>query len=176
MLNLSRPPHGQIRHFATSHGRFSRDQNNTAGARADITVNMSMTQNDTLHLAQEFLRRMGGGAEADETAKLFSENLEWEIAGDIGVLPWIGQKSGRAAITDFINDSRAMIERISFGVHDVLASDDRAVILVSLASRVKQTGKTINTDFAIVLTVANGEIIRFQMLEDSFAVSQAARG
>jgi ketosteroid isomerase-like protein len=162
--------------WPTVQGRFSRHQNNTAGARADMRVNMSMTQNDTLHLAQEFLRRLGAGAEAGETAKLFSENLEWEIAGDIGVLPWIGQKSGRAAITDFINDSRAMIERISFGVHDVLASDDRAVILGSLASRVKRTGKIINTDFAIVLTVANGEIIRFQMLEDSFAVSQAARG
>jgi len=135
-----------------------------------------MSQNDTLQLAQEFLRRMGGGAQPSEIARLFSENMEWEIEGDTGILPWIGQKSGRAAITDFINDSRAMIERISFGVHDVLASDDRAVILGSLASRVKRTGKTINTDFAIVLTVANGEIIRFQMLEDSFAVSQAARG
>jgi hypothetical protein len=31
-------------------------------------------------------------------------------------------------------------------------------------------------DFAIALTVANGEIVSFQMLEDSFAVSQAARG
>jgi hypothetical protein len=34
----------------------------------------------------------------------------------------------------------------------------------------------VTTGFAIVLTVANGEIVRFQMLEDSFAVSQAARG
>ncbi len=40
----------------------------------------------------------------------------------------------------------------------------------------KRTGKIVKTDFAIVLTVANGEIVRFQMLEDSFAVSQAARG
>ena len=40
----------------------------------------------------------------------------------------------------------------------------------------ESTGKIIKTDFAIVLTVANGEIVRFQMLEDSFAVSKAARG
>src|SRR6516165_1976135 len=98
-----------------------------------------------------------------------------EIAGDTGVLPWIGQKSGRAAIIDFVNDSRAMIERISFEVHDILAGDDRAVILGSLASKLKPTGKIVETDFAMVLTVANGEIVRFQMLEDSFAVSQAAR-
>ena len=39
----------------------------------------------------------------------------------------------------------------------------------------KRTGKIVKTDFAIVLTIANGKIVRFQMLENSFAVSQAAR-
>src|SRR5438093_4252732 len=133
-------------------------------------------QNDNLHLAQEFLHRMGSGAEPAEIARLFSENMDWEIAGDTGVLPWIGKKSGRAAIIDFVNDSRAMIERISFEVQDILAGKDRAVVLGSLASRLKRTGKMMKTDFAIVLTVASGEIVRFQMLEDSFAVSKAARG
>ena len=134
-----------------------------------------MNQNDTLRLAQEFLRRMGRDAEPAEIAKLFSETLEWDIAGDTGVLPWIGHKSGRGAITDFVRDSRAMLERISFEVHDILASDKRAVILGSLASKLKRTGKVVTTDFAIILTVSNNEIVRFQMLEDSFAVSQAAR-
>jgi uncharacterized protein len=133
-----------------------------------------MSQNDSLRLAQEFLGRMGSGAEPAEIAKLFSESVEWEIAGDTGVLPWIGRKSGRAAITDFVNDSRAMIERISFDVLDILAGDERAVILGSVESKLKRTGKIIKTDFAMVLTVTNGEIVRFQMLEDSFAVAQAA--
>src|SRR5882762_8007949 len=134
-----------------------------------------MSQNENLHLAQEFLGRMGSGAEPTEIAKLFSETLEWEIAGDTGVLPWIGHKSGKVAITDFVRDSRAMLERISFEVHDILASDKRAVILGSLASKLKRTGKVVTTDFAIILTVSNDEIVRFQMLEDSFAVSQVAR-
>jgi hypothetical protein len=42
--------------------------------------------------------------------------MDWEIAGDSGVLRWIGQKFGRAAITDFVSDSHAMIERMSFEV------------------------------------------------------------
>jgi hypothetical protein len=71
-----------------------------------------MSQNDSLRLAQEFLGRSGSGAEPADIAKLFSESVEWEIAGDTGVLPWIGRKSGRAAITDFVNDSRAMIGRL----------------------------------------------------------------
>ena len=47
---------------------------------------------------------------------------------------------------------------------------------LSLWQPLKRTGKIIETNFPIMLTVANGEIVRFQMLEDSFAVSQAARG
>jgi ketosteroid isomerase-like protein len=70
---------------------------------------------------------------------------------------------------------RALIERLRFEVLDILASADGAVILCSLVSKVKRTGKTIETYFAVVLTVANGEIVRFQMLEDSFAVSKSAR-
>jgi len=137
---------------------------------------MNFHETDTLNLAQEFLRRMGSGAEPAEIAKLFSENMEWKIAGDNGVLPWIGEKSGRGAVTDFVNGSRAMIERVSFEVHEILASENRAVILGSLASKLKRNGKIVETDFAIILTIGNGEIVRFQMLEDSFAVSQWARG
>ena len=58
---------------------------------------------------------------------------------------------------------------------DILDGDNRAVILGSTASKMKRTGKIVKTDFAIVLTIANGKIVRFQMLENSFAVSQAAR-
>ncbi len=147
-----------------------------AAARAHTKHEILMSQNENFHLAQEFLGRMGTGAEPTEIAKLFSETLEWEIAGDTGALPWVGHKSGRTAITDFVRDSRAMIERISFEIHDILASDNRAVILGSLESKLKRNGKVVATDFAIVLTVTNGEIVRFQMLEDSFAVSQMARG
>jgi hypothetical protein len=49
-----------------------------------------------LRLAQEFLSRLGSDAEPVKIAELFSENMEFEIAGDTGVLPWIGKKSGTA--------------------------------------------------------------------------------
>jgi hypothetical protein len=82
-----------------------------------------MAQNDTLRLVQEFLHLMGGGADATEIAKLFSEQLEWEIAGDTGALPWIGRKSGRAAITDFVSESRTMLASIRFDMQARLDSN-----------------------------------------------------
>lgn len=106
---------------------------------------------------------------------MFSEDVRFEIAGDTGALPWIGRKIGRAAAAGFIRDLRDLTEPVRFDVQSILADDDRAVIVGELASRVISTGKIIETAFALVLTVAEGQITRFQMLEDSFAVSQAAR-
>jgi hypothetical protein len=51
-----------------------------------------------------------------------------------------------------------MIERIGLEVHDVLASEERAIIFGELASRIKSTGKTVEQAYAIVLTIAGDEI------------------
>ena len=133
-----------------------------------------MSWNGALQVAQELLGRMGSGAEPAHVAQLFAESLEVEIAGDIGVLPWIGRKSGRRAVTDLVTDIRATVEPIRCKVHDVLAGKERAVILGWLTSELRHTGKKVETNFAIILRVADGEIVGFQMFEDSFAASQAA--
>ena len=134
---------------------------------------MSREQNSGI--AQELLARIGQGADPDEIATLFSSDVQFEIAGDVGALPWIGQKTGRDAASGFFRDTRRLTQPVRFDVQGILADDSRAVILGGLASRVTATGKIIETAFAIILTIANLEITRFQMLEDSFAVSRAAR-
>jgi ketosteroid isomerase-like protein len=68
-----------------------------------------------------------------------------------------------------------MLERLKFEVHGVLSDADQAVLIGQLLSRVKATGKVIDTSFALILIIAGGEITRFKMLEDSFATSAAAR-
>jgi ketosteroid isomerase-like protein len=130
---------------------------------------------ETTRIAKELLARMGAGADHDEIAALFSTDLDFEIAGDVGVLPWIARSVGRSAAADFFRDVRRLVEPLRFEIHDILTNDSLAVIVGELASRVTSTGKTVETGFAFVLTVSGGEITRFRMLEDSFAVSRAAR-
>jgi uncharacterized protein len=134
-----------------------------------------MTASTNLQVAKAFLTAIGSGASPEDVANLFSADVDWNVPGDTGVLPWVAHKSGRRAVTDFLRDSGSMLERISFEVHDVLANDERAVILGGLSSRSKRTGKILDTAFAIILTIVGGEISHFLMLEDSFAVSRAAR-
>lgn len=125
-------------------------------------------------IATQLLRDIADGVDPDEIALLFAEDAACEIPGDDGVLPWIGHRSGRAAVAAFVAGTRRHTDPISFTVDDVLASDTRAVIVGDLASRIVATDKVVETAFAIVLSIADGRITRLQMLEDSFAVSRAA--
>jgi len=134
-----------------------------------------MSRQQNIAIAQNFLERTGGGKDPAEIAALFDADLVFEIQGDDGVLPWIGRKIGRQAVADFISDIRALAEPVTFEVEDILASDSRAAIIGALQTRIKTTGKVIATQFAIILTITDEVVTRFQMLEDSFGVSKAAR-
>jgi ketosteroid isomerase-like protein len=134
-----------------------------------------MSRQQIIATAQKLLEGIGSGQDPAEIATLFDVDVVFEIQGDDGVLPWIGRKTGRQAIADFIRDVRTLTEPVTFDVEDILASDSRAAIIGALQTRIKATGNIIATQFAIILTVTGGVVTRFQMLEDSFEVSRAAR-
>jgi ketosteroid isomerase-like protein len=149
-------------------GGFGRGWNWTKGQNI-------MSQEKNIGIARQLLAGLGEGKEPSAIATLFGKDVVFEIPGDTGVLPWIGRKTGREAVADFIRGLRSMTEPVKFDVHEILASDARAAIVGEMATRIKATGKVIESSFAIILTVSDGEVRRFQMLEDSFAVSNAAR-
>ena len=132
-----------------------------------------MQQN--IEIARALLDGIASGRDPAEIAAPFAENLSFEIQGDDGVMPWVGRKVGRQAMADFIRDLRELTEPLAFDVEEILASETRAVIVGSLRSRIKTTGRITVSQFAIVLTIAGGIISRFQMLEDSFDLSKAVR-
>lgn len=126
-------------------------------------------------LARRFLAGIHEGLPVDEIAAMFSDNTSVELPGDDGVLPWIGKRQGRQAAAAFVAETRRLTEPVEFNVDEVLASSTRAVIIGDLVTRVRSTERVIESAFAIILTVSDGRISRFLMLEDSFAVSRAAR-
>ena len=125
-------------------------------------------------IAQQLLAKLGSGAEPDDVATLVSEDVSFEIPGDVTSFPWIGAKVGRQAFANFVRDQRELLVSDLFRVDDILVGDTRAVVLGELSGTVKTSGKTVATYFAIILTIADGKVARFQLLENSFAASQAA--
>jgi ketosteroid isomerase-like protein len=135
-----------------------------------------MSQDNNIAIAQQLLAGIGEGRPPETLAAMFAEDLRFEIQGDDGVLPWIGRYTGRKAAADFFRDIRSLTEPVKFEVEDILGSANRAVIVGELATRIKSSGKIVNTQFTIILTIAGDSITRFQMLEDSFNLSRSVRG
>lgn len=133
-----------------------------------------MNAQANFEFAQDFLQKLGQ-RDAQALVCLFAEDADWEIAGDVGAFPWIGKRKGRAAIVDFVRDTGTLLTPVRLDIQDILVNEHRAVILGELASTVNATGKLIETSFVLVLEIGGGLITHFRMLEDSFAVSLAAR-
>lgn len=134
---------------------------------------MGQTQN--VEIARKLLEGIGQGRDPEEIAALFADDLVFEVQGDADALPWIGRQTGSQAMANFLRDLGSLTEPLSFDVEDILASDYRAAIIGALQTRIKATGKVMVSQFAIVLTITKGVVTRFQMLEDSFNLSRAAR-
>jgi len=83
-----------------------------------------MSSSANLQIAKTFLTKMASGAPPDDVAALFSADLDWNVPGDVSVLPWVGHQSGQKAVTDFLRESASMIKRISFEVHELYAFVD----------------------------------------------------
>jgi uncharacterized protein len=129
-----------------------------------------------MRIAKQFLADVGAGNGPEQIAELFQPDVLFEVPGDDGVLPWVGKTRGRAAIVRFVSSLRTELESIGLNVDEIVASDTRAVIVGDLISQVKANGNIFHSAFAMVLTIESGLISRYQMLEDSFAVSQAVKG
>jgi len=50
-----------------------------------------MSEEQAVRIAQRLLADIGAGVDPDEIAALFSADVQFEVPGDIGALPWIGR-------------------------------------------------------------------------------------
>jgi ketosteroid isomerase-like protein len=126
-------------------------------------------------VAEGLVGALGAGAEPEPILAMLAEDMIFEMPGDTAVFPWLGRSKGRAAVASLLDGLRKIVILERFVVGTILADDAHAAIIGELACRVVATGKLIETPYAIALTVKSGRITRFLVLEDSFAVSRAAR-
>lgn len=122
---------------------------------------------------EEFFSRAASAQDVSVIAELVSDDVDWYIAGDVAIVPWIGRKRGKAGAAEFYRQIREHITSEHFEISGLLAQGNRVLVPGKLASRVNNTGKLIETEFVFDFTVSDGLISRFRLFEDSFAVSQA---
>jgi ketosteroid isomerase-like protein len=100
--------------------------------------------------------------------------MDWYVPGS-EALPWTGSRSRREQVADYFRtmwpafvpgESAATIDKV------VIDGDD-AVVFSSFSHTVTRNGKRLNTPAAMHLTMANGQIVRMHLYEDTLAVYEA---
>ena len=100
---------------------------------------------------------------------LFDKDIEWVSPGP-PELPTSGRRRGHQAVAEFFKVVNEVFDIQRFEPKEFIAQGDRVVVLGEDTSRVKATGKTIDSEWAHAFTLKNGVVIRFHEYIDTSAV------
>ncbi|MCU1490470.1 MAG: ketosteroid isomerase-like protein [Acidimicrobiaceae bacterium] len=127
----------------------------------------------TEELLASFMDRLGK-KDAEGIAELFADDIDWYVPGS-EALPWTGPRSRREHVSEYFGklwpafasgESSATIDKVVIDGQD-------AVVFSRFDHTVATSGKRLHTPAALHLTMANGQIVRMHLYEDTLAVHEA---
>jgi ketosteroid isomerase-like protein len=105
---------------------------------------------------------------------LVTDDVDWHgVKGAEGAAPHGGARKGRAAVADFFAKLGASTEFSRFEPREYIAQGDQVVVIGDYSATVKDTGRSITSDWAMVFTVRDGRIARFREWTDSAQLVRA---
>lgn len=125
--------------------------------------------------ARELVERLFQYLAADDlqaAAALFAPSVDFSIPAAPGI-PWIPQVDSPAGMLEFFSRVSTQLDRKKFEIGKVLADTEDVVVLGHLISQVRATRRDIDSRFVLHLSVRDGQISRYHLYEDSWAVAQA---
>ena len=101
---------------------------------------------------------------------ILTADVEWVAPP---VEPMAGTYRGRDGVAEFFRRVASSFEFTSFEPRDFVAQGDRVVVLGHYTANARNTGRTVDADWAMAFTVSNGQVSRFQEYTDTAAASSA---
>ena len=127
---------------------------------------------DPHSVIETFLDRLRSW-DLDGVLELYREPVDHAVHGS-PLVPWLGQRSSKAQIREFLLLLRTACEPERFAVEKVLVDGNESVVLGDFTYRVKKTGRRFTSAFALRMTVSDeGKIVRHHMHENSYAIHMA---
>lgn len=130
-----------------------------------------MSTSTTRELAEQLFQYLAAD-DLQTAAALFAPSVDFSIPSAPGI-PWIPQADSPAGMLEFFSRLPTHLDRKKFEISKVLADTEDVVVLGHLISKVRTTGRDIDSRFVLHLSVRDGQISRYHLYEDSWAVAQA---
>ncbi|MCC5478375.1 nuclear transport factor 2 family protein [Streptomyces barringtoniae] len=90
-------------------------------------------------------------------------------------MPWTGRRTTPAEVADYLRvlGEHIVPEENVDSIEALVVDGDRAVLLGEFSRVARSTGRSYQMPIAIHFQVADGEIIKLHLYEDTFKVAQA---
>lgn len=128
----------------------------------------------TLAVVQQYFQALGG-RNLDGILDVIADEIDWYVPGDASLAPWLGKRSVKADVKEFYELLWPATLPMSAAVEHIVADGDFAVVTGEFSTKMLATGKIVDSVFSIHITVTDGLITRYRLLEDSLAVAEALR-
>ncbi len=106
--------------------------------------------------------------------RTFHDDVEIVAAGPSSV-PWYGTYRGKSGVEAFLSALGGNVEPQRFEVRTLFGQGETVVAAGVLAHRIPATGKLFASDWALLCTIQDDAIIRYQFFEDTAAAVEAFR-
>ena len=130
-----------------------------------------MSEQDNLRLVQEGYGDFGRGDIATLLEK-FADDIEWVVPGPKST-PLAGIYRGKNEVAGFFKRLSDLAEISSFEPRQFVAQGDTVVAMGRETGRVKSTGRTFVSEWAMAFKVRNGKVVKFQEYADTANIAAA---
>ncbi|MBO2012968.1 nuclear transport factor 2 family protein [Hymenobacter negativus] len=100
----------------------------------------------------------------------FADRVDWDVPGARDLAPWLGPRQQRAEIQQFFELLFAHTVPVDAHLEHLLVEGPVAIVTGTFSSTLTQTGRLFTSPFFISLTMVQGKIVRYRLLEDTHAL------
>jgi ketosteroid isomerase-like protein len=155
---------GKLSHFINLH-------NSAAGTFVGNYSYFMKQEFNNRKIALDYMQALAK-RNTSEVLAFFAPEVDWYIPGDEQAAPWLGRRN-RSGLQDFFQLLWNNTVPVSATISQVMDSGNDVIIAGEFSTRMLATGRIMESLFFIHLTIENGLITRYRLLEDSLAVFRA---
>jgi ketosteroid isomerase-like protein len=114
-----------------------------------------------------------GSGDSEALLDLYAYPVDFHVAGAPNV-PWSGERSTRDELAEFFGTfGKVLSAPESFELTGRIEQGSDAVVFADCVFSVLDTGKKFRNRYALHFSVLDGQITKYHMYEDSYAIHEA---
>jgi ketosteroid isomerase-like protein len=102
-----------------------------------------------------------------------ADDVEWILPGPPELIPFAGRHRGPDGVMQFFATLNETLEFEKLEAEDFFVKGDKVVVLGRSRTRMKANARAVENDWAAAITLRDGKVARYQIYEDTAALTSA---